>query len=135
MAPCKVSRQFKEALPQLCLPDNAVEGLTSAVRINYCRVEASFPRCHRLIPRHLVLSAGVPKSILAERSSPTLKSGMSRGIAAHATSNCIENEIGHALRHHGRLLPVTSKDGLTSTISTTTTLSFLSGDAPSAGRT
>ena len=36
-----------EALPQLCLADNAVEGLTSAVRIDYCVLLWTYAPVHR----------------------------------------------------------------------------------------
>ena len=47
-----------EALPLVCLPDNAVEGLTSAVKINYCVLLWTYVPVHRVPAGVVQVDAG-----------------------------------------------------------------------------
>ena len=47
-----------EALPHICLPDNAVEGLTSAVTINYCVLLWTYVPVHRVPAGVVQVDAG-----------------------------------------------------------------------------
>ena len=57
-----------EALPQLCLPDNAVEGLTSAVKINYRVCLWTYAPVHRVPAGVVQVDAGA----LFDRASAEL---------------------------------------------------------------